>query len=105
MAKIINDNSTPDSPDWLFYCEGCGQHHGVWTTKPNIVDGKPHIWSYNGNPDRPTFQPSIHITRKKSGQKNKETICHSFVTDGRIRFLNDCRHPFKGKTVDLKDID
>ena len=28
--------------------------------------------------------------------------CHSFVTDGKIRFLNDCTHEMAGETVDLE---
>lgn len=30
-------------------------------------------------------------------------LCHSFVTDGKIQFLNDCFHSLKGQTVDLPD--
>lgn len=30
-------------------------------------------------------------------------ICHSFVTGGKIRYLNDCTHHLKGKTVELLD--
>ncbi len=29
--------------------------------------------------------------------------CHSFVTDGKIAFGEDCSHALKGKTVDLPD--
>lgn len=104
MAKVERDNATPESPDWLFYCEGCEQHHGVWTSKPIIVDDKPHKWTFNGDVDNPTFEPSIHIQRKVSGQDKKETICHSFIRDGKIQYLNDCKHKLKGKTVELLDI-
>jgi hypothetical protein len=30
-------------------------------------------------------------------------VCHSFVTDGRIQFLNDCTHPLAGQTVDIPE--
>jgi hypothetical protein len=36
---------------------------------------------------------------------SKPSICHSFVTDGRIQFLNDCTHSLAGQTVDLPDFD
>ena len=28
-------------------------------------------------------------------------VCHSFITDGRIQFLNDCTHALAGHTVPL----
>ena len=30
-------------------------------------------------------------------------VCHSFVTDGRIRFLGDCTHALKGQTVPIPE--
>ena len=35
----------------------------------------------------------------------KCTICHSFVTDGKIQFLSDCTHGLAGQTVELSEID
>lgn len=32
-------------------------------------------------------------------------ICHSFITDGEIQFLNDCTHKLAGHTVDLLEWD
>ncbi len=103
MAKVEPDNLTDDSPDWVFFCPGCKQLHGVWTSKPNIVNGKPQIWTFNGNVDKPTFSPSIHITRTRTGSSKPETICHSFVRDGKIQFLGDCRHDLKNQTIELTE--
>jgi len=33
------------------------------------------------------------------------SVCHSFVTDGRIQFLTDCTHALAGQTVDIPDFD
>lgn len=33
----------------------------------------------------------------------KDTVCHSFVTDGKIQFLGDCTHELANKTVPLED--
>ena len=30
-----------------------------------------------------------------------ETVCHSFVNNGRIQFLLDCTHHLAGQTVNL----
>ena len=66
-------------------------------------------WSFNGNYDLPTFKPSILVRGHKALDPNdlskgrRETVCHSFVTDGKIRFLNDCTHALAGQTVDLPE--
>lgn len=112
-----------------FKCPGCGESHTV-NVAP-AADGSPRpIWGFNGNGDRPTFTPSVLV---RSGHHvpgwdakfppgadkscwctyNVEhpnemdplecTVCHSFVTDGRIQFLSDCSHALAGQTVDLPD--
>lgn len=34
-----------------------------------------------------------------------DTVCHSFVRDGRIEFLGDCTHELAGKSVALEPVD
>ncbi len=90
-----------------FWCPGCDEAHAV-----RIAGGAP--WGYNGNPERPTFSPSIlvqgvvrltddEVRRVMAGEKvpTKPMVCHSFVTDGQIRFLGDCTHALAGQTVPL----
>lgn len=48
--------------------------------------------------DKPTFTPSLLI-------QNPAKQCHSWVTDGKIQFLNDCAHALAGKTVDLPEVE
>jgi len=55
-------------------------------------------WTFNGNHYRPTFKPSVSI---KWGNTR---VCHYHITDGQIKYVNDCSHDFKGKTVALPDI-
>jgi hypothetical protein len=103
-----------------FFCPGCKEEHMVW-----IGEGSGPRWSYNGDPERPTFQPSLLITSghfvtgNEDGRKgcwctyyaeNPEERrdfecrrCHSFITDGRIQFLDDCSHELKGQTVEIPD--
>lgn len=100
----------------LFWCPGCETYHGVWTNKPNELTGAK--WNWNGSLITPTFTPSILVRgtqkitdeeadRIMAGEKLpvKETVCHSFVTDGKIKFLNDCTHKLAGKTVELQPDD
>lgn len=104
-----------------FWCPGCDEMHHI----PVADQYNPGInWGYNGNPAAPTFTPSIlvrsghYVPGRRPGdgcyctwdKKEQEefadlkcSVCHSFVTDGRIRFLNDCTHALAGQTVDLPE--
>lgn len=66
-------------------------------------------WTWNGSVDSPTLRPSI--LTKVAGRKYLETgeyteqICHSWVTDGKVQFLDDCTHELRGQTVELLDVE
>ncbi len=57
-------------------------------------------WEFNGDYDRPTFQPSVLVTWGPPENRAKH-VCHSFVTEGQIQFLGDCTHALAGQTVPL----
>lgn len=89
---------------WLFWCPGCRDLHAVG-------DG----WAFNGNIERPTFSPSILVTggaqRDNAGEIKRDASgnvlqlhCHSFLEDGRLRFLSDCHHELAGQTVALPEL-
>lgn len=80
----------------FFFCPGCKNNHGV-TVNGNKNSGVAG-WAWNGSLERPTFTPSLLCN-----PQDKESRCHSFITDGRIQFLPDCFHALAGKTVDLPD--
>ena len=90
-----------------FYCPACKEDHLV------KISGD-HSWGFNENYEKPTLTPSVKVTgtqrlteeeyqQVKAGNKitTRPMICHSFITDGRIQFLNDCTHSLAGQTVDL----
>lgn len=77
---------------WMILCPGCGYGH--------LFDSR---WTYNGNPEKPTFSPSMLVNATCGSVSPWSPRCHSFVTDGKIRFLDDCQHKLKGQTVDLED--
>lgn len=102
----------------LFRCPGCDEIHQIQTG-----DGSGPRWGFNGHYDKPTFTPSIlirtghHVPGYANGpcwctyaeehpdeedDGFKCSVCHSFVTDGQIQFLNDCTHHLAGQTVPLK---
>lgn len=67
---------------------------------PN-AQGKPH-WDFDGNLEWPTLAPSVLAT---IDSPHLHLVCHSFVRDGRIEYLNDCTHELAGKTIDLPDFE
>ena len=96
-----------------FFCPGCIAFHSVRIKHPT----KSYNWTYNNDPNNPTLSPSIKVTGNKplsdeeydqvmSGKKVDliPTVCHSFITDGKIQFLSDSTHFLSGTTVDLPDI-
>ena len=83
---------------YLFKCPGCGENHVLWE---RLDSGRPG-WTWNGDFDRPTVNPSILLKTELPG---KVDVCHSFITNGRIQFLPDCTHPLAGKTVELPDVE
>lgn len=86
-----------------FHCPGCGYPHGVNVDKV----GEPK-WSYNGDPGKPTFSPSILVTTGRAVDPTFEkeegdppAVCHTFVREGKIQFLSDCDHVLAGQTVNI----
>ena len=91
-------------------------------------------WNWNGDTEKPTIKPSIAtrwnyfsmdaITeddwgpweekggtksrgiKPESRHKMKEELirCHTWITDGKAQFLDDCTHNLRGQTLDLEDI-
>jgi hypothetical protein len=105
-AKKVSENRV------AFYCQGCKGSHQI----------DPGRWEFNGDFERPTISPSILVNsmhypeggkwptdsehaRMMAGERIEgvPSICHSFVRDGRIEYLNDCTHELRGQTVDLQE--
>lgn len=76
---------------FLHYCPGCKMAHGIDVGSPNKHTGA--IWSFNGDAEKPTFNPSINILNQ----------CHYFIRDGMIQFCADSKHKLAGQTVPLPD--
>ena len=95
-----------------FWCPGCNRSHQV-----AVGDGPSPRWDWNGNAERPTFQPSVlvqgvqpltddeHAAYMRDGTlpEARPFRCHSFITDGQIQFLDDCTHELAGRTVPLPE--
>ena len=83
--KVIRRNGK--IVQYYFWCPGCDCVHGFGRS-----------WEFNGDLERPTIQPSLLRMDNK-----RETLCHFFIREGKIRFLEDSKHELAGKEVDLPD--
>lgn len=98
---------------YVFFCNGCENYH--------YFDKR---WTFNGDMDNPTFSPSLlirsgHYMPEHKGScwctynaENKDdlapfscSVCHSFVRNGHIEYLNDCTHHLAGKTIQLENVE
>lgn len=78
--------------------------HAIYIAEP------PHpapVWTWNQSMEKPTFTPSIKVTgpiRNHNGTWVENGICHTYVTDGKIQYLDDCSHHLVGQTVELLQV-
>ena len=89
------------------WCPACEEPH-----TPQIAGPEP-LWTWDGNLDAPTVNPSILVQGVQWGPeqtfykpshqvgRGEPTICHSFVKAGHWEFLSDCTHTLAGVTVPL----
>ena len=94
IAELIKSQDNRTETVWIF-CPGCNTHHAFTVKAPQGP-----VWGWNGSLDKPTFTPSMLVNGDYPDSR-----CHSFVTDGKIKFLGDCFHDMKNTTVDLPAID
>lgn len=108
---MISKVEREGAEDYLwFWCDGCETHHRVPVTGS-------HKWDWNGSSEKPTLTPSIlvratrtptedEVTRILAGEvlQMEKTVCHTFVTNGRIQYLGDCTHTLAGQLVDLPEM-
>jgi hypothetical protein len=95
VLKMRGRYQGPDNCYASFMCPGCGYEHTL-----GIADGcTGPRWTWNGDMVRPTFTPSV---LGRGGGRDGQRVCHSFVTDGNIQFLDDCTHALAGQTVPLQ---
>ena len=91
MPKVITcmEGTGTAIHGYLIWCPACDQAH--------LLDRR---WSFNGDVERPTFVPSLIANASEAKRR-----CHSYITLGLIRYLDDCGHSMKGVTVPLVDWD
>lgn len=88
------DNDWLDGDDWYddWYYESYARYDKDWQS---WRDGS---WTWNGDMESPSLVPSI-VT------KVGKHVCHSWITDGKVKFFGDCTHEFKDQTLDLLELE
>jgi hypothetical protein len=84
-------NQAGDDLGYMIYCPAC--------ESPHHFDKR---WTFNGNLEAPTFTPSMLVNGNPKFHNPTVPRCHSFVTNGQIKYLADCTHGMAGQTVKLK---
>ena len=92
MNDIVTIVKEESPSRYMVFCPGCKRAH--------VFDSR---WTFNGDMEKPTFNPS-YLIKTEYGDDKKEQVCHSYVRNGQWQFLNDCTHKLSGKTVDMEEI-
>lgn len=77
------------SNGYLHWCPACLEMHIL----PD------HGWTFDGNLERPTFQPSF---KHESGLEGARWICHYVLTSGILNYCTDCSHGMAGRSVPME---
>ena len=115
-SKRIDENRL------FFWCPGCKASHQI-----QHGDGPGARWRWNGDAEKPTFSPSVLVRGIRGDMNDAElasyeeayekcgytsailgdarfaTVCHTFITDGRIQFLSDCTHMLAVQAVPMAE--
>jgi hypothetical protein len=83
---------------YMIFCPACNTNHQF-----KVIAWPGPVWSFNGDIEYPTFRPSMLCN--KDSDNPTVPRCHSYVTDGKIQYLEDCTHELKGQTIDLPEIE
>lgn len=103
MTKLVKINRT----GLAHWCPACDSGHEINVGGVNSSGAR---WAFNGNAQCPTFSPSINlkINTPDMGADYQpdiaSTVCHYFISGGKIQYCADCTHELRGQTVDLPDI-
>lgn len=93
--------STGEPHGWAHWCPACRRTHVFAVDSPNIGNGAQ--WSFDGNQESPTFNPSMLIRHYEHDGTTVKEVCHYFLHAGHIQFLADCTHAMAGQIVPLPE--
>lgn len=90
---------------FFFHCPGCKIAHSISIARR--LDSNEKLWTWDGDLENPTVNPSIFIAGNKGTAKYKykdsAIQCHLILNKGMIYFLRDCDHDLAARTVAMSD--
>ena len=81
--------------------EGREDHYALWCPGCDDLHMITAAWTWDGNLEAPTFDPSILCTGGPGGDTYR---CHSFLKAGVWEYLTDCSHAMAGQRVPMVPI-
>ena len=125
MSITLSNNLLLCRPHvYMHWCPGCKGRHFIYTNHINRESENKSNWTFDGNNEVPTFNPSIHITHKEPTCSEEEldgilhqrekgikidyphsvtTECHYYLRNGILEYQNDCPHKYRGQSIPLPD--
>lgn len=101
LVKMTTEDDNYHTPVIYHWCNGCGELHGIACLGVPFMNGAK--WTWDEDVLAPSVFPSMNIGVGPFPDGHMER-CHYFVERGQIRYLDDCTHDLKGKTVPLPPI-
>lgn len=83
------------SDNYWFKCPGCKSHHCI------VLDGTQKGWQVVSR-EPLSITPSVKVSTNTGPNTPEIVLCHLYITNGGIDYLNDCRHELAGKRVPLE---
>lgn len=112
QVQTVTRNDGASYKALVFWCPGCeyvgedgetqGGAHMLPITGSGDIGAQPS-WGFSGTEDCPTLSPSI-LSKVDFRRVNGEVVhlvCHSFMRNGQLEFLEDCNHQYAGQTIGL----
>lgn len=82
------------------WCPACGNLHEFPVDDPQPK----RTWTFDGNTESPTFNPSMNASWGWPDKPETLSRCHYKLIAGKIEFQADCTHAMKGQTVPLPEL-
>ena len=83
---------------YAHWCPACEEIHAIAVDRPQRNGAR---WTFDGNLERPTFNPSVNISWGWPDKAETLARCHYVLHAGEIQFCADCTHQLAGQTVPL----
>ena len=90
LDEITEGADTTKVSCYRFWCLGCKDYH--------LIRAGGEGWYFNGDLERPSFQSSYRVSNDPD---TIDSVCHYYIYDGYIYYLEDCTHTLAGAQVPL----